>query len=69
VLDGLPKKEVRFTPTQPPVILDPNGEFEVEQMYAQYTLVSDEKKRGAYPLVMSPWWWAIGGDLGDQAGW
>ena len=52
VLDGLPKKEVRFTPTQPPVILDPNGEFEVEQMYAQYTLVSDEKKRGAYPLVM-----------------
>lgn len=52
VLDGLPKKEVRFTPTQPPVILDPNGEFEVEQMYAHYTLVSDQAKRGAYPLIM-----------------
>lgn len=52
VLDGLPKKEVRFTPTQPPTILDPNGEFEVEQMYAHYTLVSDHVKRGAYPLIM-----------------
>lgn len=52
VLDGLPKKEVRFTPTQPPAILDPNGEFEVEQMYAHYTLVADHAKRGAYPLIM-----------------
>ena len=52
VLDGLPKKEVRFTPTQPPITLDPNGEFEVEQMYAHYTLVSDHAKRGAYPLIM-----------------
>lgn len=52
VLDGLPKKEVRFTPTQPPTILDPNGEFEVEQMYAHYTLVADHAKRGAYPLIM-----------------
>lgn len=52
LLEGLPKKEVRFTPTQPPVVLDPNGEFEVEQMYAQFTLVSDQVKRSTYPLVM-----------------
>jgi pimeloyl-ACP methyl ester carboxylesterase len=52
VLEGLPKKEVRYTPTLPSLTFDPNGEFEVEQMYVQYTLVSDSAKRGAYPLVM-----------------
>ena len=51
-LRGLPKKEVRFTPTQPPTVIDPNGEFEVEQMYAQFTLLADSAKRAAYPLVM-----------------
>ena len=52
VLRGLPKKEVRFTPTQPPTVIDPNGEFEVEQMYAHFTLLADSAKRAAYPLVM-----------------
>lgn len=51
-LAGLPTKEVRFTPTQPPVTIDPNGEFEVEQMYAQYTLVADKAKRSEYPIIM-----------------
>lgn len=51
-LTGLPKKEVRFTPTQPVAILDPNGEFEVEQMYAQYVKLSDATRRGSYPMLM-----------------
>jgi pimeloyl-ACP methyl ester carboxylesterase len=51
-LAGLPTKEVRFTPTQPPATIDPNGEFEVEQMYAQYTLVADQSKRSQYPIIM-----------------
>ena len=51
-LSGLPEKEVRFTPTQPPTRLNPNGEFEVEQMYVQYVKLSDASRRAAYPLVM-----------------
>ena len=51
-LTGLPEKEVRFTPTQPPTKLNPNGEFEVEQMYVQYTTLADEARKGAHPMVM-----------------
>jgi pimeloyl-ACP methyl ester carboxylesterase len=52
VLSGLPEKEVRFTPTQPVTRLNPNGEFEVEQMYVQYVKVADGARRGRYPLLM-----------------
>lgn len=52
VLSGLPEKEVRFTPTQPVTRLNPNGEFEVEQMYVQYVKVADSARRGAHPMVM-----------------
>lgn len=51
-LSGLPEKEVRFTPTQPPTKLNPNGEFEVEQMYVQYVKLTDATRRGAHPMVM-----------------
>jgi pimeloyl-ACP methyl ester carboxylesterase len=51
-LTGLPEKEVRFTPTQPPVKLNPNGEFEVEQMYVQYVKLADSARRGSHPMVM-----------------
>lgn len=35
-LSGLPTREIVFTPGSPPVKSDPNGEFQVGQMYVQY---------------------------------
>ena len=35
-LDGLPPQEICFSPGSPLVRIDPNGEFEIEQMYVQY---------------------------------
>src|SRR5262245_46614755 len=35
-LSGLPTRDVVFTAGSPPVKFDPNGDFEVEQMYVQY---------------------------------
>lgn len=32
-LSGLPQREITFTPGAPPLRVDPNGEFEAEQMY------------------------------------
>ena len=31
-LNGLPSKEIVFSPGAPPIKVDPNGQFEVEQM-------------------------------------
>ncbi|WP_427770608.1 esterase [Comamonas thiooxydans] len=59
-LSGLPKKEVRFTPTSPPTLLDPNGEFEVEQMYTQYVKLAPQSRRARYPMLM----WHGGGLTG-----
>ena len=41
---------VTFTPGGAPAKLDPNGVYQVEQMYVQYFLPANEK--GAYPLLM-----------------
>jgi len=51
-LSGLPEKDVKFTPTSPVTRLNPNGEFEVEQMYVQYVKLSDSTRRGAWPMLM-----------------
>jgi len=49
-LSGLPEKEVVFSPGAPPIRVNPNGDFQVEQMYVQYVrLVSPRAK---YPLLL-----------------
>ena len=47
-----------FTPGGVPAKVDPNGTYQVEQMYVQYFLPANEK--GAYPLLM----WHGGGLTG-----
>jgi pimeloyl-ACP methyl ester carboxylesterase len=55
---GQPIKEVLFTPGGVPAKVDPNGKYQVEQMYAQYFLV--QNRRGKLPLLM----WHGGGLTG-----
>ncbi|MBS7806704.1 esterase [Variovorax sp. PCZ-1] len=57
-LSGLPEKELRFTPSSPPIKVNPNGEFEVEQMYVQYVKLAAPKAK--FPLLM----WHGGGLTG-----
>jgi pimeloyl-ACP methyl ester carboxylesterase len=57
-LSGLPVKEVLFTPGGVPAKVDPNGVYQVEQMYAQYFL--PQERRGKVPLLM----WHGGGLTG-----
>src|SRR5262245_23916614 len=57
-ISGKPVKEVVFTPGGVPAKVDPNGTYQVEQMYVQYFLPAKEK--GAYPLLM----WHGGGLTG-----
>src|SRR5881275_1870198 len=57
-ISGKPVKEVTFTPGGVPAKVDPNGVYQVEQMYAQYFLV--ENRRGKLPLLM----WHGGGLTG-----
>ena len=57
-ISGKPVKEVTFTPGGVPAKVDPNGTYQVEQMYVQYFLPANE--RGAYPLLM----WHGGGLTG-----
>src|SRR5438270_10115000 len=47
---GQPVKEITFTPGGVPAKVDPNGVYQVEQMYAQYFLVQNRK--GKLPLLM-----------------
>jgi hypothetical protein len=49
-LNGLPEKELVFTPGAPPLKFDPNGDFEVEGLYARYTKLVQPK--GRYPLLL-----------------
>ena len=49
-LSGLPTKEIVFSPGAPPLKVDPNGEFEVEQMYVQYVKLAQPK--GRVPLLL-----------------
>ncbi len=57
-ISGKPVKEVTFTPGGVPAKVDPNGIYQVEQMYVQYFLPANE--HGAYPLLM----WHGGGLTG-----
>jgi pimeloyl-ACP methyl ester carboxylesterase len=72
-LSGLPTKEIVFTAGAPPLKVDPNGDFEVEQMYVQYVKLFGPYARAKYPLLM----WHGGGLAGvtwetkpdGKAGW
>jgi pimeloyl-ACP methyl ester carboxylesterase len=58
VISGKPVKEVVFTPGGVPAKVDPNGVYQVEQMYVQYFLPARE--RGTVPLLL----WHGGGLTG-----
>ena len=49
-ITGQPVKEVVFTPGGVPAKVDPNGKYQVEQMYVQYFL--PQNKKGKLPLLM-----------------
>jgi len=49
-ISGQPVKEIVFTPGGVPAKVDPNGTYQVEQMYAQYFLVQNRK--GKLPLLL-----------------
>ncbi|MBI3371412.1 MAG: esterase [Betaproteobacteria bacterium] len=49
-ISGKPVKEVTFTPGGVPAKVDPNGVYQVEQMYVQYFIPQDQ--RGPLPLLM-----------------
>jgi pimeloyl-ACP methyl ester carboxylesterase len=57
-IEGLPGREITFSPGAPPTRIDPNGQFQVEQMYAQY--VKLQSPRARYPLLL----WHGGGLTG-----
>jgi pimeloyl-ACP methyl ester carboxylesterase len=57
-VSGQPIKDVLFTPGGVPAKVDPNGTYQVEQMYAQYFLVQNPK--GKLPLLL----WHGGGLTG-----
>ena len=49
-LTGLPIREIVFTPGAPPIKSDPNGEFEIEQMYVNFIKLADPKAK--YPILL-----------------
>jgi len=49
-ISGQPVKEVVFTPGGVPAKVDPNGTYQVEQMYVQYFL--QQKAKGKLPLLL-----------------
>jgi len=49
-LSGLPEREIVFTPGAAPLKVNPNGDFEAEQMYAQYVKLASPKAK--YPLLL-----------------
>ncbi|MEA2928554.1 MAG: hypothetical protein QOG38_982, partial [Hyphomicrobiales bacterium] len=57
-ITGQPIKEIVFSPGGVPAKMDPNGTYQVEQMYAQYFLVQNRK--GKLPLML----WHGGGLTG-----
>lgn len=50
-VSGLPEREIVFSPGAPPLRIDPNGAFQVEQMYAQYVRLANPRAR--YPLILA----------------
>ena len=57
-ISGKPVKEIVFTPGGVPAKVDPNGVYQVEQMYVQYFI--PQNRRGALPLLL----WHGGGLTG-----
>ena len=57
-LTGLPEREIVFTAGAAPLKVNPNGDFEAEQMYVQYVKLSAPKTK--YPLLL----WHGGGLTG-----
>jgi hypothetical protein len=57
-ISGKPVKEVLFSPGGVPARVDPNGVYQVEQMYVQYFIPANQ--RGSLPLLM----WHGGGLTG-----
>jgi pimeloyl-ACP methyl ester carboxylesterase len=57
-ITGQPIKEVVFTPGGVPAKVDPNGKYQVEQMYVQYFL--PQNRKGKLPLLF----WHGGGLTG-----
>jgi len=57
-ITGQPIKEVVFTPGGVPAKMDPNGKYQVEQMYVQYFL--PQNRKGKLPLLL----WHGGGLTG-----
>ena len=57
-LSGMPTREVVFSAGMPPLKVDPNGEFEVEQMYVQYVKLAQPKAK--VPILL----WHGGGLTG-----
>ncbi len=57
-ITGQPIKEVVFTPGGVPAKIDPNGKYQVEQMYVQYFL--PQHRKGKLPLLL----WHGGGLTG-----
>ena len=55
---GLPEREITLLPGAPPMRMNPNREFWVEQMYAHYVRLVNPRAR--YPLLM----WHGGGLTG-----
>src|SRR5260370_40577995 len=49
-ITGQPIKEIVFTPGGVPAKVDPNGKYQVEQMYVQYFL--PQSRKGKLPLLM-----------------
>ena len=49
-LQGLPPRQIRYSPGGPAVSIDPNGDFEIEQMYVQFVQVHQPLAR--YPLLL-----------------
>jgi pimeloyl-ACP methyl ester carboxylesterase len=62
-ITGQPIKEVVFTPGGVPAKMDPNGKYQVEQMYVQYFL--PQNRKGKVPVVARRR--VDGRDLRDQA--
>ncbi|HYZ32525.1 MAG TPA: esterase [Crenalkalicoccus sp.] len=50
-ISGLPDQEIVFSPGAPPLRFNPNGQFQVEQMYAQYVRLAAPKAR--FPLILA----------------
>ena len=57
-ISGRPVQQIVRVPGGPPSRLDPNGRYQVEQMYVQFFLPRDRK--GKYPLLL----WHGGGLTG-----